>query len=395
MLPLFAPRRAGSMADAPANTRQATVLGPGATTRSGHGRPHEVAALLLWTLAVFLILALASFEGDPAAGTNTGPSWVGPVGEWCAKSLVGVVGVIAWALPLEAMLLGIPLVRGKKSLITPARFAGDLLIVLNAAAMVQVGWAGKTSFGGYASSGVVGELFGELLRSLFSTIGSFLVGFACLGLILIGRASFSFIALMRFLARFTEKGARGTAAGAKSVAEAWKTARQIEQEKREKDRLAGLPNINELASDDEATIAVLPDEDPLDLSVGIAEALTDEEPAPASKRRPRKKKEKPPVEDKAPEPEPEPVTEPDPEEAEEEEEAAEPEPEEPKASKRVRVKIPKTGPVIIDTSAALEKEAPTKAEMKEKIVPAIGKGFRLPPIDFLVAAKVDPTLFID
>ena len=48
---------------------------------------------------------------------------------------------------------------------------------------------------------MVGELFGEIARSLFSTVGSFLVGFALVGLILIGRASFSFIALMRAIAR--------------------------------------------------------------------------------------------------------------------------------------------------------------------------------------------------
>ena len=32
--------------------------------------------------------------------------------------------------------------------------------------------------------GTFGELFGEVLRSLFSTVGSYLVGFALLGLIL-------------------------------------------------------------------------------------------------------------------------------------------------------------------------------------------------------------------
>ena len=41
--------------------------------------------------------------------------------------------------------------------------------------------------------GDVGELFGEVLRSLFSTIGSYIIGLTVVGLILIGRATFSFI----------------------------------------------------------------------------------------------------------------------------------------------------------------------------------------------------------
>ena len=59
----------------------------------------------------------------------------------------------------------------------------------------------RTAFGAYPAGGIVGELFGELARSLFSTAGSLLVGFACLGLVLISRAAFSFIALARLVAR--------------------------------------------------------------------------------------------------------------------------------------------------------------------------------------------------
>src|SRR5579859_5670826 len=66
----------------PQNIRVPTVLGRGAV---GFGRTREVAALVLWTLALFLGLALASFRGDPsgmgaATATPAGPDWVGPVG---------------------------------------------------------------------------------------------------------------------------------------------------------------------------------------------------------------------------------------------------------------------------------------------------------------------------
>jgi S-DNA-T family DNA segregation ATPase FtsK/SpoIIIE len=50
---------------------------------------------------------------------------------------------------------------------------------------------------------------------------------------------------------------------------------------------------------------------------------------------------------------------------------------------------------IVDTSAALAKEKPTKLEKLDRLVPALGAGFRLPPTDMLEAATVDPSLVLD
>ena len=191
------------------------MLGQGAAT---YPRGREFAALLLWTFALFMALALASYAGDPLPveppyAPMQGADWVGPVGESCARAFVSLLGLVAWVVPLEGILLGIPFVRGKKSLATPARLAGDLLIIILTAALVQVAAPGKLAFGNHGASGQVGELFGELARSLFSTAGSFLIGFASLGMILIGRASFSFIALIHRLEKMGQRGAVGTGLG--------------------------------------------------------------------------------------------------------------------------------------------------------------------------------------
>ncbi len=245
MVPLFSPR---VQDDRPANVKL-RIVGSGAA----HARGREAIALVLWMSATFLTLALASY--------GVGSNWVGPVGETCAGALVWLVGVVAWAIPIELVLLGIPFVRHRDSLATPARLAGDLLMAILAAALVQVGWAGTTAFEGHVAAGAVGELFGEVARSLFSTIGSFLVGFALIGLLLISRAAFSFIALMNWLARLSVRGATGTARGAKSVAEAWKTARDLEREERERERVASLPKVHD-EDGDEATIAMLTEPEP-------------------------------------------------------------------------------------------------------------------------------------
>jgi len=294
---LFAPRR---VAAAGGESLPSTASNPlSAQPRLARGR--EVAALLLWTAALFVFLALASYAGDPNAAPAidgsppevTGPNWVGPVGATCARAIVLVIGATAWVIPFELVLLGVPFVRGKKSLITPGRLAIDFLVVVIAASLVQVGWPGKLAFGLHTASGVIGELFGEIARSLFSTIGSFLVGFACLGLLLIARASFSFIAMMNWIGRLGAKGARGTADGARQVTDAWRAAREIEREKREAERIAQLPHIDSPRTDEPVLLALreepeVPDSEP---DVDIADVCLDAEPEPTAKRRQRKKRE--------------------------------------------------------------------------------------------------------
>ncbi|MEO7113681.1 MAG: DNA translocase FtsK 4TM domain-containing protein, partial [Polyangiaceae bacterium] len=379
-LPLFAPRR-----PAP------SVLG-GEHVAQARGR--EVASLVLWTFAVFSLLALASYEtnGD---GVSVGANWVGPVGEACAHAVVAVVGVMAWVVPIEAILLGIPFVRGKKSLITSSRVAGDLLVLILAAALVQVAWPGRPAFGHMTSSGVIGELFGELSRSLFSTIGSFIVGFACLGLILISRASFSFIALMLWFGRLGEKSATKTAHGAQHVAEAWKKARDLDREKREKEREAALPHIATELGDD-ATIAVEPVDDEeempsvLELEEEIESVLVETPSVEIKpKKRPRKT-DKPKLDDISMSLKSETPFSEDP-----------PMPplvlDAPIEAPKVKKQKGPLVPTIVDTSAEMEKEKVTKKEeiAAKKEEKKSAHAFKLPPFDFLIAQKVDPTLAVD
>src|SRR5258708_24892445 len=77
----------------PANGRVATVVGKGA---GAYGLSREAAALVLWTLAVFLGLALASYRGDPSGSTG-GPTPPGAdsgagARAGCARALRSVVG---------------------------------------------------------------------------------------------------------------------------------------------------------------------------------------------------------------------------------------------------------------------------------------------------------------
>jgi S-DNA-T family DNA segregation ATPase FtsK/SpoIIIE len=434
-LPLFAPRRplagagapdafgGGPRGGLPANTRLPTVLGAGAVA---YGRAREAAALVVWTAAAFLALSLASYRD------LGGDDWVGPAGAFCAKYLVAAIGVIAWLIPVELAMLGVPLLHGRASRLTYARAAGDFLIIVILAALVQVCAPQAVFFGQQGASGVVGELFGEVARSLFSTVGSYLVGFALLGLILIGRASFSFIALVRLAVGLVVGGTTAIVAGSRSLVAAWREARELELAEKEARRVANLPRIELPAPDvppapdapsegtgpkkprrrsrpraidsteeptpewdDQAEVfPATPGEDAdeeISRSPVAGTPEGSEEQAPKRRRRSRKKDDV--DEDKV----------------EAVDEISEPTPEEaapvalaattPTPSPVKRPRRPKKeddGPTIVDTSSALEKETerakPTPREEKKKD-PV--DAFKLPPIDFLVPAKIETAALID
>jgi S-DNA-T family DNA segregation ATPase FtsK/SpoIIIE len=106
--------------------------------------------------------------------------------------------------------------------------------------------------------GQVGELFGELMRALFSQVGSYIIGSTVVALILIGRATFSFIEwVLRVRAFFLRLGSRG-AGGFRALAGAWSEARAIDKagdEDDDKGPLIARP------SNADAIIAALSDDD--------------------------------------------------------------------------------------------------------------------------------------
>lgn len=193
----FASRASPASAGSPARASAgASDLGQ-SSMRARVGR--EAAALLLFAVAIFVLLGLASFRGDPRDPSVDGSNWVGPVGASLAGFIAQGFGLVSWAAPLELVLLGLPLLRGKTELNLGARISADLVITIILAALCQVASPELHVFGNLAGGGNVGLLFGELMRGLFSEAGSYLVGITAIGLILIGRSEFSFIDLSRRL----------------------------------------------------------------------------------------------------------------------------------------------------------------------------------------------------
>ncbi len=232
-------------------------LVPPGSAASGRGK--EAAALLLFAAGIYLALALTSLRVDPHDPSVAGGDWGGPVGAAIAKLLVMGFGVVAWAVPVELFCVGAPLFRRRPLEVPGLRVAGDLVVGIVAAALVQVSAPGMVAFGRVPAGGNVGLLFGELLEALFSTAGSFVIGGTIIGLILIGRSSFSFIDVCRVSLRYLERLSVRTWQLLLRLKDAWSRARDIRRNERAQPAERPGPKID--ARSDEAIIAELNTDD--------------------------------------------------------------------------------------------------------------------------------------
>ncbi|WP_437966713.1 DNA translocase FtsK 4TM domain-containing protein [Sorangium sp. So ce260] len=265
-VPLFAPRRAQpaaglgeplrSGARGAARTSPAGVAGPAAPP--GHSYARDAAALVLLVSALYSALALASFRADPLRPEVSGDDWVGPVGAALAGASVEAVGVIAWFVPLELALLAMPLLGARRSIASLFRLSGDIVVVIVLAALAHVAFPRAVAFGAMPLGGAVGELFGEVLRALFSNIGSYIIGLTVVALILMGRATFSFIELAHRIEQLAVTIAVRVAGWARALFGAWAAARDLER--REGASAQEAPPIIARNSSPDAIIAALADD---------------------------------------------------------------------------------------------------------------------------------------
>jgi S-DNA-T family DNA segregation ATPase FtsK/SpoIIIE len=269
-----------------APTTPAATAAP--TTDRPPSRLREAAALLLAAGALFLLLALSSCRMDPLDPLSGSSSLVGPTGGALARLLVQAFGVVSWLVPLELVLIAIPLFLGRSQGDLGLRLATDLVLAVVLSALVQVAAPGAVAFGRAVAAGNVGLLFGELMRELFSTAGSFLIGPTVVGLILIGRSSFSFIkACHQALILFRALSNRGSSLSVRLFG-AWREALALRRAERQRLAEKQAPHID-VSEPDEAIMMHLADDDsdwiPIDRTgappLALSQALKNARSAPA------------------------------------------------------------------------------------------------------------------
>lgn len=190
---------------------------------SGQGLGREAAALLLVAAAIYLTLALASLDLAAHGRASAAGNWMGPVGAGLARVLVLAFGIVAWLLPLELVLFAAPLFRRRECPPLGFRIAGDLVLAVIAASLAHVACA-ELAYQGRPVGGNVGLFFGEIMRALFSTPGSFLVGITALALLLIARSAFSFIEWCQRVSLWAGRARALGVSGIRRVQRAWREA---------------------------------------------------------------------------------------------------------------------------------------------------------------------------
>jgi S-DNA-T family DNA segregation ATPase FtsK/SpoIIIE len=302
-----------------------------------------------------LALALGSLEQIEGQDGN----WVGPVGAWLAALLAGAFGIVAWLLPLELVLIAAPLIRHRELQPLGIRLAGDLALGIIASSLVHVALPHASFEVALPVGGNVGLFFGELMRSSFSSVGSFLVGLTLIALLLIARSAFSFIDWCARVAETVRRSREWLAGMLARVRSAWVDARAVRLDDADARPSRGRPSAPGAARSEDGRSSWQPREKtgipPIAVSaalrggLGLAEAMLESEdgspaanPTPAPRATKRKRKAAPPPEPELAEVESEP-------EPELELEArAEPEPE-PTPLPVAAPKVAGVGPKIVDT----------------------------------------------
>jgi S-DNA-T family DNA segregation ATPase FtsK/SpoIIIE len=263
----------------PARSEPARGERPRAVPAEEEGRRHEV--LGLFALAGTILTGLALFSYDAREVGNA----IGFVGQSIASVLATAFGVAAWFVPLELALLTGRLFRRSRSPLGLARLASTVVVVLIGCAMVHLAMPEQEVMGGHLPGGLLGEVLGELMRSLFGLVGAFVVGFTMLLVTMVLRTSLSVVGMGKQVAGVAKLGGEKAKEGIGQVATALREAREIELREREEERLRNQPKIVVGASSAGAVPAPIPPAaktDKLDKSDVADKARGKKKPAPVA-----------------------------------------------------------------------------------------------------------------
>ena len=224
------------------------------------GRRREVWGLVAAAATVLVSLALWSY--DARGGDNL----VGPVGEALAGMLVSAFGLAAWVVPFDLGLATARLFSRRRGLLGVATVASTLVIVLIGCALLHLVMDGTEVYGGHLAGGALGEVLGEVLRSLFGEAGAYIVGVTILLITLVLRTPVSIAHAAVAAWRWVRGLWARTVAGAGALLDAWREARELEREEREARQAREAPTIVGGALDEA-------EDDPADAEEGVDDAV--------------------------------------------------------------------------------------------------------------------------
>ncbi len=205
------------------------------------GRRYEVVGIVALAGTVLVALSLFSYGDEPSG------NWIGAVGHGLGNVLTMAFGLAAWVVPFELGTFTFRLFAHRPSPLGLANWAAMVVILLVGCAMVHLALPEMRVFGEQLPGGLLGEVLGELLRSLFGLAGAFVLGAAVLLTTLVLRTTISVTRLTHLgvgaLWRRLVASVGVATDGVSSVAEAWREAKALEREQREAEERANEPKV--------------------------------------------------------------------------------------------------------------------------------------------------------
>jgi S-DNA-T family DNA segregation ATPase FtsK/SpoIIIE len=131
--------------------------------------------VLLLAAAAFFLCALITYPGLGADGVVRGDNLVGPVGNAVARWTLAAVGLSVFPLSIVLVVAGLRLILKRGVRVGAGLLLASVAWAVSLAVIFHVAFRGTLVYGAHPAGGAVGELLGEVLCSLFSTTGTYLV----------------------------------------------------------------------------------------------------------------------------------------------------------------------------------------------------------------------------
>ena len=256
----------------------------------GAERRREVAGLVSGAATALLSLALFSYSSESA------DNLVGPVGIGLAGAFVGAFGAAAWVLPVELALATFRFFRGRATPLGVATAASTLVLVLVGCALVHLLLPEQRVHGTHLPGGALGEVVGELLRSMLGLVGAAIVCVTILLVTLVLRTPVTLTQAAHGVVSRLRDAIDGVRDSFATAAEAWREAKELERleaetEEADAPRISGMDELEPAEEDaDEpappkarAKKAAKPEPEPAEERAGDDEA-PDDSPAPKPPR---------------------------------------------------------------------------------------------------------------
>ncbi|MBT8491373.1 MAG: DNA translocase FtsK 4TM domain-containing protein, partial [Deltaproteobacteria bacterium] len=151
-------------------------------TKKDHKRTKEIAGVILVALSLFLILCLVSYKSTDPSFTHYAPGKViiqnlgGFVGAYSSDSLLRVLGISAYWIPIVFIILSFQLLLNRHFRITPISVVGFIGLVFSTATLLAGRYKTIALFGVTLNAGgLLGTLSSDFLQSYLNHIGTYLL----------------------------------------------------------------------------------------------------------------------------------------------------------------------------------------------------------------------------